>query len=643
MSRRRDQERTAGDPAPMRLDRAMPIAAPAATAHSPQQVLALQRTAGNQAVAGMLAGPREAVARSTAAPTAPPGERVAAMLADGDGTAIRDISDEEIAAATTQQRAGLIRIVSDLTWTSYAEELATVRILRHGGANAEVTAALDVLGYRQQVLDSVDDAALHAELEQLLGAAPAAAADGPIAAALSSRSADDVIAIADFSEATPAQRLGLLQILLDLSWSTAVEEAKMLDILASAGSDLGGLVADLTAAGLKQALFDHVDDGECAQRLSTMLRALGDPELDRDLDVFEQGLLGAIGSTLLAGAVSAAENFSPGDLIMGLLNPFLHPIDTYLGLCGQLLDIVKDPSLDRVLTFCRDVTGMAALYLSPLALGFSGVAAALGAASAFPPLVAAAAPVGAIAAAFTGAMLANAIGFGVFALFKLAVDVVEGSRATTAHEREHEVREVGEDLTLLAVIGIFAGMVRGLKALFERVRGAATDAKQADPKALEQTGDQARKSEQDAAKAAEDMKSESGKRTTTTPAGQTEAATARRRLTVADIRRMKAQGIKVLTFRCPSEDVVANKTITAQHRTNPMAPEDTIFFGEGYQGFNYGRYAMIVEFDLVENLRPNGNSPGEYLARTEIPTSQGYWAVIEDIMEALGKPPGSPD
>ena len=227
-------------------------------------------------------------------------------------------------------------------WTSYAEEEATLRILRHGGNHAEVVAALDTLGYRQQVLDSVDDAALHAELEQLLGAPAAAEPPGPIADALAAQSADAVLALDDLSQATPAQRLGLLRILLELSWSTAAEEAKMIDILES--GDVAALMADVAAAGLKQALFDHIDDATQAQRFTELIGALHDPELDRDLEVFNQSFFGGMVETVVGGVASAVENFSPGALIMGVLDPILHPIDTLVGLFTQVLDFAKNPS-----------------------------------------------------------------------------------------------------------------------------------------------------------------------------------------------------------------------------------------------------------------------------------------------------------
>ncbi len=462
------------------------------------QLLALQQSAGNQAVARMLSRSEQTVAAS-------PGERVASMLADADGTAIRDITDEEIAAATAQQRAGLIRVLSDLMWTSYAEEEATLRILRHGGKHAEVVAALDVLGYRQQVLDSVDDAALHAELEQLLGAPAAAEPPGPIADALAAQSADAVLALDDLSQATPAQRLGLLRILLELSWSTAAEEAKMIDILES--GDVAALMADVAAAGLKQALFDHIDDATQAQRFTELIGALHDPELDRDLEVFNQSFFGGMVETVVGGVASAVENFSPGALIMGVLHPILHPIDTLVGLFTQVLDFAKNPSLDRAVTFLRDLTGLIGLWLGLLALALGGAAALLGLAT-VPVVVAVGAVVGTIAGYIGAVAAANGIAFLVFSVLKLQLDMLEGGAATTGREREEQVKEVGESITLLAVVGLFAGLVRGLKWMVETLRGTATDPLKAEPDALDKTASETRKGTEDATRRAQELKDE---------------------------------------------------------------------------------------------------------------------------------------
>jgi hypothetical protein len=579
------------------------------------------------------------LARSEAAVTdadaGTPAERVAAMLSGGDPTAIRDVTDEQLTAATPQQRAGMIRVLSDLMWTSRAEEEATLRILRHGGDHAAVVESLNALEYRDKVLASVDDPALHAELEALLGAAPAESQDSPVGAALAAGTAEAVLALEDLTAATPAQRLGLLRILLDLSWSNAGEEAKILDVLASAGDGLAALMADVASAGLKPALFGHIDSTEHAATLSGLLTPLGDPELDADLAIFNQNAVEAVVDTVIGGVTSAAENFSPAALIMGALRPVLQPVDTLLGLCMQVLDFVKDPSLDRLLTFLRDVTGTLAFYLGLLA-GACWVASAAMAAIGVPPVVVGGVSLGAISASITGVALAVGLFSLVLAGLKLVVDVVEGAGASTAGEREHEEREVGEDVTLLGIVGLFAGMIRGMKTIFERLRGSATVKETADPNTLKETADEAKKVEGEAKRSADEAKQDSGE-----PAGgrplPAPGTTARRQLTVADIRRMREQKTKVLTFRSHDVDVVANLEITAQHKTNPMLPDDRICFVEGFEGANYGRYAMIIEFDKVFPLYPNRHSPGEYFHLGTIPPTAGYWVLVEDVLTALGR------
>jgi hypothetical protein len=615
-----DREAAAADRAP---------APPAPTRGGTLGLLALQQSAGNQAVVRMLARSEAPVADTAAGA---PAERVAAMLSGGDPTAIRDVTDEELTAATPQQRAGLIRVLSDLMWTSKAEEEATLRILRHGGDHAAVVESLNALGYRDRVLASVDDPALHAELEALLGAAPAESQDSAVGAALGAGSAEAVLALQDLAAATPAQRLGLLRILLDLSWSNAGEEEKILEILESAGDGLAVLMADVAAAGLKPALFGHVDSAENAARLTALLTPLGDPGLDADLAIFNQNALEAAFDTVVGGVTSAVENFSIPALIMGVLRPVIHPLDTLLGLCVQVLDFVKDPSVDRVLTFLRDVTGTLAFYLGLLA-GACWLASGAMAAIGLPPVVVGGLSLAAISASITGVALVVGIFSLVLAGLKLAVDVAEGAGSSTAGEREHEEQEVGEGVTLLGIAALFAGMIAGAKALFQRLRGSATVEEQANPDALKETADEAKKVEGDAKRSADEAKQEpAGGRPLPAP-----GTTQRRRLSVADIRRMREQGTKVLTFRSHDPDVVANAEITAQHRTNPNLPDDRIHFVEGYEGANYGRYAMIIEFDKVFPLYPNRMSPGEYFHIGTIPASAGYWALVDDVLTALGR------
>jgi hypothetical protein len=361
----------------------------------------------------------------------------------------------------------------------------------------------------------------------------------------------------------------------------------------------------------------NIDSSENAARLTGLLTALGDPVLDADLAIFNQNALEAAVDTVVGGVTSAAESFSPAALIMGLLHPVIQPLDTLLGLCLQVLDFVKDPSLDRLLTFLRDVTGTLALYLGLLS-GACWAASAAMALAGLPPVVVGGVSLAAISASISGVALAVGVFSLVLAALKLVVDVAEGAGASTAGKREHEEREVGQDVTLLGIAGLFAGMIRGMQAFFERLRGPATVKEKADPKTLEQNADEAKQVEGDAKQSADEAKQKGDD-----PAGgrpmPAPGTTARRRLSLADIRRMREQRIKVLTFRSGDPNVVANLEITAQHRTNPNLPDDRIHFVEGYEGANYGRYSTIIEFDKV--WRPNLRATKSIISASLAPTS----------------------
>ena len=112
------------------------------------------------------------------------------------------------------------------------------------------------------------------------------------------------------------------------------------------------------------------------------------------------------------------------------------------------------------MTFLRDLTGLIGLWLGLLALALGGAAALLGLAT-VPVVVAVGAVVGTIAGYIGAVAAANGIAFLVFSVLKLQLDMLEGGAATTGREREEQVKEVGESITLLAVVGLFAGLFRG--------------------------------------------------------------------------------------------------------------------------------------------------------------------------------------
>ena len=418
-------------------------------------------------------------------------EKIRAALASGDDNAVERLTDADLGASTAVERAGLIRILTDLTWTSAAEEQATMRILRHGGEHQAVIAQLDAIGYRQRLLDSIDDEGLHAELERLLGGVGApGGADGPIGRALQSQSWEDVMAVTDFAEATNAQRLGLLRILLDMGASNPVEEAKILTILESAGAGLGALVADIKALGLKQRLFDHIDDAAQKERLTRLLSPLRDSELDADLAVFNRGGWESFGAALSGGFAQARAQFSIGALVMGFLQPIIHPIDTILHHVQQVEDAVKAPSLDQILTAARDICGTLAVWVGLLALIALGVTAAVAAGIITLP---AAIPLAAITAFLVKWTSILGIAFVVLAAVKLVLDLGQATAATTRAEEQEEQRQVGESGITVVVALAFLGLARGLKSLVARFRGSGTDAGSADPAQLR---DQAAQGEQ---------------------------------------------------------------------------------------------------------------------------------------------------
>ena len=427
----------------------------------------------------------------TATASIPAAEKIRAALASGDDNAVERLTDADLGASTAVERASLIRILTDLTWTSAAEEQATMRILRHGGEHQAVIAQLDAIGYRQRLLESIDDEGLHAELERLLGGVGApGGADGPIGRALQSQSWEDVMAVTDFAEATNAQRLGLLRILLDMGASDPVEEAKILTILESAGAGLGALVADIKAMGLKQRLFDHIDDAAQKERLTRLLSPLRDPELDADLAVFNRGGWESFGAALSGGFAQARAQFSIGALVMGFLQPIIHPIDTILHHVQQVEDAVKAPSIDRILTAARDICGTLAVWVGLLALIALGVTAAVAAGIITLP---AAIPLAAITAFLVKWTSILGIAFVVLAAVKLVLDIGQATAATTRGEEQEEQRQVGESGITVVVALAFLGLARGLRSLLARFRGSGTDAGSADPAQLR---DQAAQGEQ---------------------------------------------------------------------------------------------------------------------------------------------------
>jgi Sec-independent protein translocase protein TatA len=498
---------------------AVPAAAPPVPAPEPlaspraADLLALQRTAGNAAVARLLSrSPAPVLARNggPAAPPDPNAEKVRHALGSGKGDEVRKLDDTALATTTAPQRAGLAKILTDQLWTDKTDEHLTMKLIRLKGEQALVVAQLDVLGYRQKLLDSIDDDGLHKELEGLLGAAPAAGA-GPLADALASRKPEDVqkIPYSDLRTASRQQRIGLLQIMLDMGSSNAAEEGRILDILESSGADLRAVVTDVKALGIKQRLFDHIDEEGAKQRLTTLLRSLADPELDADLVVFNRSFFGNLGEGLKKGFASAVSHFSIGALVMGMLHPIIHPIDTVAKHLNDAESLIKSPSVDKAIALLRDIFGTLGMWL----LVAAGVVALVGVAvSAGVITLPAGLAIEGVAAALLTAATWCGVAFIVLTILKLLLDSGEAGAATTAQEHETESEEIGEGITALGVILVLAGLLKGLGKVIKGLRGAAEDPAKAEPDPLKKQAEEAKDSQGKATEEANKLKDAADKK-----------------------------------------------------------------------------------------------------------------------------------
>ncbi len=401
-----------------------------------------------------------------------PAERVARVIADADAPGICALSAEDLAVTSATQRAGMVRILTDLWWTGSTEEHATMRLIEHGGGASSVLSKLGAIGYLEALQASIDDEDLAARLTELMGqtSTPEVAA-GAIQTALDSRAWEDVMALTaeDLASLSRDQAVSLLQILLDMSFSNEAEEARMVELVAV---DPAGVMQQLTGLGLKQSLFDHVDADVTKQGLTALLMALGDPELEADLVVFNGSWFGNLWEGVTGGLAEAWEHLSLEAIVMGLLQPVLHPIDTLLAILDEGIAFLQSPSLDGFLAFCRDLTGTIALWL----LAISGILGLAGAALCV-PVVTAEAGAAVLVAAGTVFGWAGSVGlvFLAFAGLKLLLDLAESGSATTAREQEREQEELGEDFTLLGLVLLFAGALKLMRAGLELIRGPAAE------------------------------------------------------------------------------------------------------------------------------------------------------------------------
>jgi hypothetical protein len=465
-----------------------------------------------------------------------PHERLRRLLGEGSGREVVELAEQltdadraALAVSTPVERAGLIRILTDLTWTTEREESATVWLLRWGGGHAQVVQYLDLLGYRQKVLDSVDTDALHSEVVALFADADrskgASVSVAPGASAQQSDvrrvldvpepSADEIRALpfASLQQASDADRLRMLQILIELTWSNRGEESRMLDILESSGSGLQVLMNDLTALGLKQRLFDHIDDEANKARFVTLLKPLNDPVLNEDLKVFQRGFWEGVGEGFSGAWEQIKKSFSlekVWEIVRGLVRPILHPIDSIIDLIDQAQQFIQEPSLYRIVTFLRDLAGFVAMWAAVI----SGV---LGFVGGFLVGLLVTSPVGAALLGASGLVLTVAVVAGelfiTFAFIRLILDAIQAGTATTAVEARQSERRIAEDIQLFAVIGA----LKGIGKFFESIRGPAAEPETTTPDEISDATDAGKdantdlKSESDAtSKAAEQAKADTG-------------------------------------------------------------------------------------------------------------------------------------
>ncbi len=437
-----------------------------------------------------------------------PEEKIRRLINDEDDSAIVELTDGELSVSTAAQRAGMIRILLDLLWVNYSEERAAVHLLRFQGKANEVLPLIDAVGYRQKFIDAVDNSELNAVLVRTMAEATVTNEGGDVDIQVilenPNSSYEDVMRLQSFASATNAQRLGLMRLLLEMNWSDKPEEAKMITILESSGEGLGELMNLITGLGLKQSLFDHIDDEEIAVSFTQLIGGLNDPVLNADLEVFNRGFWGNLGQGIWGGLVSAWENFSLGSIIMGFLHPIIHPIDSIVAIVLQIEEIIREfdfslRTLDRIITVLRDAAGFIVMWLLLLSGIASGIAALVAAGVITLP---ASIPIAAIAAALWSYTGTFGIIFIVLAIIKLVIDLIQAGTSTTSRELEREQEEIGQDITLLGVILALVGIFKGMKWGVQRFRRGAVEPEAADPDAL---GETSREVKTESEKAGEDV------------------------------------------------------------------------------------------------------------------------------------------
>ena len=437
-------------------------------------------------------------------------QQIRRIIADEDTAAINSISTELLNATSPGQRAGMVRILTNQLWVGSGSEATIVRLIGHNSQHSQVIEVLNMIGYCRRVVDAVDDDELSMRLRGYGMDADTSTiprGDELVATAIESEQSSQIMQLemTNIRNADDYQRLGMLRILLGMSWSNAAEERRMIEILETSHG-LGTVMLDLSSVGLKQSLFDHIDSQVNKNRLTTLLARLDDPTINEDLRVFNQSFWENLGEGILGGLSLAWDQFSVGAIIMGMLHPIIHPIDSIGNLLDQFLGIFQDFSIDRLLTFCRDLCGFVGMWLL-LAAGIAWGVAGLAAAGVI--TLPAALPIGAIATGLTAWAATVGICFIAFAIAKTVWDLIQAGSATTERELEREEEHIAEDATLLAVVLLFAGLVRGLKAVIRFIRRPAMEPEAAEPGRLNEAAEQAREGQTEAQRTAEQIRNTS--------------------------------------------------------------------------------------------------------------------------------------
>lgn len=424
-------------------------------------------------------------------------EDVQRIIADQDSRGVVSLPQADINAASPAQRAGMVRILTDLTWTREEDELATMRLIEANHGSNAVLQILDEVRYLDLVVESVDREDLNQRLRTLIATYRGERSvedeepgDAELQRAIDSGQASEIMRIRDFVNASSVQRLAALQIMIALTWSNTAEETKMIEILHSAGSTLAGLMDRVKALGLKERLFDHIDDADNKARFSTLLHTLHDPELEADLVAFNQGwldsLLSGIGGGLAMGW-EWVQDQGPVGVISSMLQPVIHPIDTITGLVLQgetVFRTVDFTSLEwwsRLTTLLRDIAGTVGMWLLTLSAILGAVGAVLGlfAGITIETVVgtiafgAASATVLAWATTVFGWSTVAGLIFVGLAAIRLILDSFSAGSATTHREHERATERLAEDSVLAAITGALALILRGFRLGLGWIRGAA--------------------------------------------------------------------------------------------------------------------------------------------------------------------------